>query len=438
MKNNMNKKVITRMPPSPTGLFHIGSARTAFYNYLFAKQNNGEFILRIEDTDKERSTKEFENNIIKSLEWLNISYENFYRQSERIEIYKKYLKDLISKNLAYISKEEIKKEGDRAEVIRFKNPNKKIKFNDLILGEIKFDTTELKDFIIAKDLENPLYHFAVVVDDMEMNISHIIRGQDHISNTPRQILILEALGGERPQYAHIPLILSPNKTKLSKRDGALSILEYKEMGYLPEAILNFIVLIGWNPGGDKEIFSFDELLKEFSLDKVQKGGGVFNIEKLNWINKEHIKKLSKDEQEKNIFSYLPENYRNPKIVPLIVERISKWSDVTEMVTVGELDLFFKQPKYKKEKLIFKNTSLEKTLNNIQLAIKSLENLSEKEFVSENIKNLLMQIAETLPGKGEILHPVRFALSGRDKSPDPFIIAEILGKNETISRLQKAI
>ena len=434
----MDKKVVTRMPPSPTGPFHIGSVRTALYNYLYAKQNDGKFILRIEDTDIERSKKEFEDNIIESLKWLSMPYDEFYRQSERTEIYKKYLQDLLDKNLIYISKEEIKEEGDRAEVIRFRNPNKKIKFNDLVLGEIEFDTSELKDFVIAKDLETPLYHFAVVVDDMLMKVSHIIRGQDHISNTARQILILEALGGSRPEYAHIPLILSPDKSKLSKRHGALSTLEYREMGYLPEAILNFVALIGWNPGHGKEIFTHEELLKEFSLERIQKSGGVFNVDKLNWINKEHIKMLPIDVVENKILELLPKNMRNPKLVPLILERISKWGDVKELLGAGELDFFFKQIEIQKEKLLYKNTTIEKTHTNLMLAVKSLEELNENNFTVENIKQALMQIANNLENRGELLHPVRYALSGRDKSPDPFIIASIIGKNETLSRLQKAI
>lgn len=434
----MSHKVVTRMPPSPTGLFHIGSVRTALYNYLYARQNDGKFILRIEDTDKERSKKEFEDDIIESLKWLEMPYEEFYRQSERTDIYKKHLKELIDQKAAYVSKEEPKKEGERGEVIRFKNPNKKIKFNDLVLGEIEFDTTDLRDFVIAKDLNTPLYHFAVVVDDIEMGVTHIIRGQDHISNTPRQILILEALGGERPQYAHIPLILSPDKQKLSKRHGALSALEYREMGYLPEAILNFVALIGWNPGTDKEIFTLDELRKEFSLDKVQKSGGIFNIEKLNWINKEHIKLLPSDEIKNKILKWLPEEMRNPKIVPVILERISKWGDVKDIAERGELNFFFKAPEIKKEKLIFKNTPSEKIKNNLNLAIKTLSDLDENNFIQENIKTSLMLIADNLESRGELLHPVRFALSGLDKSPDPFIIAEILGKNETLSRLQKAV
>jgi nondiscriminating glutamyl-tRNA synthetase len=440
----MQEKVVTRMAPSPTGLFHIGSVRTALYNYLYAKQNNGKFILRIEDTDKERSKKEFEDDIVESFKWLEMPYDEFYRQSERTGVYKNYLKKIIDAGVAYLSKEEIKEEGDRAEVIRFKNPNKKIKFDDLVLGEIEFDTSDLKDFVIAKDLDTPLYHFAVVVDDMEMEVTHVIRGQDHISNTARQILILEALGAKRPQYAHIPLILSPDKTKLSKRHGALSALEYKEMGYLPQALLNFVALIGWNPGTDKEVFTLDELLKEFSLEKVQKSGGVFNIEKLDWINKEHIKLLSKDEVEKNILEWLKPTYAGfredmlKKLVPVILERISNWGDVKDMAAKGELDFFFKEPTFTKEKLSFKNISSEKISDNLKQAVKALGELSEEDFTKENIKNVLMKIADSLGSRGELLHPIRFALSGRDQSPDPFIIAEILGKNETLSRLQKAV
>ena len=434
----MSQKVVTRMPPSPTGLFHIGSARTALFNYLYAKQNGGKFILRIEDTDKERSKKEFEDNIIESLKWLKMPYEEFYRQSERTEIYKKHLKKLINQKIAYVSQEEPKKEGDRGEVIRFKNPNKKIKFNDLVLGEIEFDTTDLQDFVIAKDLDTPLYHFAVVVDDIEMAVTHIIRGQDHISNTPRQILILEALGAARPQYAHIPLILSPDKSKLSKRHGALSVLEYKEMSYLPEAILNFLALIGWNPGNNQEIFTLEELLREFSFKKIQKSGGIFNIKKLDWINKEHIKLLSPEEIEKNILKWLPENMRNPKLVFIILERISKWGDIKDMVARGELDFFFKQPKYAKEKLIYKNISPERIAKNLKLAIRNLENLPKEKFTKENINVILVKTADSVGSRGEVLHPIRYALSGMDTSPDPFVIAEILGKDETIYRLKKAI
>src|SRR5690606_16076005 len=249
------------MAPSPTGKLHIGGVRTALFNYLFARQNGGKFILRIEDTDKERSKKEYEADILETFDWLTLEYDEFYRQSERTEIYEEQIKKLIDSGHAYISEENANESGKRSSVIRFKNPNKEIIFNDLILGDIKINTTDLGDFVIAKDLNTPLYHLTVVVDDALMEISHVIRGQEHISNTPRQILILEALEFERPIYAHIPLILAPDKTKLSKRHGALAALEYRELGYFKEAILNFMALIGWNPGDEREIFSKEDLIK---------------------------------------------------------------------------------------------------------------------------------------------------------------------------------
>ncbi|MFQ5662055.1 MAG: glutamate--tRNA ligase, partial [Candidatus Paceibacteria bacterium] len=244
------KKVITRIAPSPTGELHIGTARSALFNYLYAKQNGGEFIVRIEDTDKERSKKEFEKDILEGFEWLGLGSDEVFKQSERTSIYKKYIKQLLDDGVAYISKEKSKQEeGKEIEVVRLKNPGKKVEFIDLIRGEIEFDTTELGDFVIARNQDEPLYHLAVVVDDHEMGITHIIRGEDHISNTPRQILIQEALGFERSKYAHIPLILAPDRSKLSKRgDNATSISEYKEKGYISSALVNYMALLGWNPG----------------------------------------------------------------------------------------------------------------------------------------------------------------------------------------------
>jgi len=282
-------KIITRFPPSPTGLFHIGSARTALFNYLFAKNQGGEMILRFEDTDRERNKREFEDDILAGLEWLGIEFSGeIQRQSERTEIYKKYLNKLIEADKAYVSKEdpsvgastELSRMSSgqgkrrREEVIRFRNPGGEISFDDLVRGVVKFDVEELGDFVIAKSLDEPLYHLAVVVDDHEMEITHVIRGDDHISNTPRQILILEALGFKKPFYAHIPLILAPDRSKLSKRHGTVSINEYREKSYLPEALINYLAFLGWNPGGEKEIFSMEELIKEFSLEKVQKGGAM--------------------------------------------------------------------------------------------------------------------------------------------------------------------
>ena len=225
---------------------------------------------------------------------------------------------------------------------------------------------------------------------------------------------------------------------MGKRDGANDVLEYRNEGYLESAMVNFLALLGWNPGDDREIFSMDELIKVFDISRIGHSGAQMSDEKLDWINKEHIKKLSVDDLEKNIFTYLPENLQIKKIVPIITERISKFSDIKEMLARGELDFFFKAPEYSKEKLIFKDTPIENITTNLQNVVNELTKIPETEFTKENIKNVLMAMAEKLPSKGELLHPVRFALSGLDKSPDPFTIAEILGKNETLSRLQKAI
>ena len=435
----MKEKVITRFAPSPTGYLHLGAYRTAIFSYLYAKKHNGAFVLRIENTDRVRSTKEYEENIIESLKWLGLSYDRFYRQSEHVETHKKYLEKMIKEGNAYLSQEEAKDGSKKMkEIIRFKNPHIDISFEDEIKGKVVMNTKDLGNFVIAKNLNEPLFHLAVVVDDFEAGITHVIRGEDHTSNTPRQILIQRAIGAPTPVYAHLPLVLGPDKLKLSKRRGAQPINYYKEMGFLPDAILNGVAFIGWNPGTDQEIFTHDELVKAFDFSKVQKSPAIFNEEKLEWFNKEHIKKLSVEELKNKIFEYLPNNLKIERIIPIIAERISKWNDVKDMVTRGELDFFYKEPKYEKEKLIYKNSSLEKTASNLKESVMALEKLSEKDFTKENVKNILMKITDRLESRGELLHPVRYALSGLDKSPDPFVIAEVLGKNETLSRLQKAI
>ena len=280
------KQVITRIAPSPTGFLHMGTLRTALFCYLFARKNGGDFLLRIEDTDKIRSKKEFETDIIESLEWLGIEHDQFFRQSEHLDAHRVYLKQLIEEDKAYISKEESKDTpGVFREVIRFRNKGETVVFTDLILGEITVDTSDLGDFVIAKDFDTPLYNFAVVVDDANANITHVIRGQDHVPNTPRQILLYKALGKQVPQFAHIPLILAPDKQKLSKRKHgeSVSVSSYRKNGYLPDALVNFMALIGWNPGTEQELFTREELVAAFTLDRVQKSPGVFNVEKLNWI-----------------------------------------------------------------------------------------------------------------------------------------------------------
>ncbi len=433
----MPKNIITRFPPSPTGFLHVGRARTALFNYLFTKHNKGKMVFRIEDTDKERSKKEYEENIIECLEWLGITYDSGpFRQSERNEIYQKYIKKMLDNGSAYISKET---EGDRSEVIRFKNPNKKITFTDLIRGDVTIDTTDLKDFVIARSMEEPLYHLTVVVDDHEMGVTHVIRGDDGIANTPRQILIQEGIGAERPLYAHIPLILAADRSKLSGRHGAVSVTEFRDMGYLPEAFVNFLALLGWNPGTEQEIFSMDELAKIFSLEKVQKAGAIFNVEKLNWFNKQYLEKLDDVSFLKHAEKFWPKDISSDqknKLIPLIKEKISHFAQIPELFK-GELSFIYGVAKYPKEKLMWKQeTDISASKNNLQLVIDIIKSISEETFNSAYIRAQIWPLAEKT-GKGNVLWPMRFALSGQDKSPDPFVISALLGKEETLKRLTSA-
>ena len=396
-------KVITRFPPSPTGLLHIGNVRTALFNYLFAKHNGGEFIVRVEDTDKARSKKEFEQGMLESLEWLGLKRDNreLWRQTERTEVYKKYLHKLIEDGKAYISQET---EGENREVVRFKNPNRIIAFDDLIRGKVEFDTTELEDFIIARNIDDPLYHLAVVVDDFEAGITHVIRGEDHISNTPRQILIQEAIGASRPVYAHLPLILATDRSKLSKRKHgeSVSLDYYRQKGYLPQALINYLALLGWNPGTEQEIFTLEELIKEFDIAKIQKGGAIFDEKKLEWVNKQHVNFLSPEEK---------------------IKIIAREFDITK---IPELD---------ENKIGWKDVDVVETLKYLEKA---------KEIISTD--GDLMAYAETVGkaspsqsgGRGNVLWPVRYALSGEEKSPDPFALIAILGKEESIKRIEKAV
>lgn len=430
--------IITRFPPSPTGFLHIGRARTALFNYIFAKKNNGTFIFRFEDTDKVRSKVEFEEIMKDSLNWLGIAWDNkvIEKQSERNEIYKKYLAKLIAEDKAYISKEKIE-EGDKAgqenEVVRFRNPNIKITFTDLIRGDITIDTTDLEDFIIARNIDEPLYHLAVVIDDFEMGVTHIIRGEDGISNTPRQILIQRAIGAPQPLYAHLPLILASDRSKLSGRHGAVSVTEYREKGCLPEALVNYLAMLGWNPGTDQEIFSIEELIQVFDISKIQKAGAIFNEEKLKWFNKQYISKMSIDEFTNRAGNFLPKN-TSVKLLPLIKEKISYFGEIGEVLS-GELSFINPLPEYSIESLKWKQEKdLVNTKEYLKTIIDLLNNLSD--FSKESVKNTLWPLAES-KGKGNVLWPMRYALSGKDKSPDPFTISEILGKEEVLKRLKFA-
>ncbi len=470
-------KVVTRFAPSPTGFMHVGGVRTALYAWLWARKNNGQFILRIEDTDKEREVEGSIEHIKKSLLWLGLDWDQgpdvggphaSYIQSERLQLYKKYADILIKKGLAYAdpcTAEEIEQFRKKAEVekkpflyrehrpenppvwngslpLRFKVPElKKTVWKDIVWGDLSAGPEALDDFILIKGDGYPTYNFAHIVDDIEMGVTHVVRGQEFISSTPKFLSVYEALGVTPPFFVTTPPIMGADgNKKLSKRDGAKDILDYEKEGYLPDAMLNYLAFLGFNPGGEKEVFTREELIAVFDLGKIQRSGAQWSDDKLNWINKEHMKKLPAEEIKNKIFSFLPPEFQNKKLIPVIFERISKWSDIKTMIEAGELDCFSKEksPEYSKEKLIYKNSTAEKISENLKSVIKALGDLSEENFTTENVKNSLMQIANSLESRGELLHPVRYALSGRDKSPDPFIIASILGKNETISRLQKAV
>ncbi len=446
MSTNNDKKIIARFPPSPTGWFHIGNARTALFNYFFVKQNNGELLFRLEDTDKERSKDEYSNDIIEGLKWLgiNINFSNVYKQSEHGETYKKYIEKLIAEDKAYISKEEVKEEGQRAEVIRLRNPGKKVAFQDMIRGEVVVDTTELGDFVIAKSINEPIYHLAVVVDDFEMGVNHVIRGEDGIYNTPRQILIQEAIGAPRPIYAHMPFILNEDRSKLSKRQQGelVSLKYYREQGYLPEAMVNFLAFMGWNPGDTTEIMSMDEIIKKFDIMKVQKAGAVFNNEKLLWINKEYIKRLPKEKVIDEIKKRFPENCQNTniieKIYTTIAERINVFSDINKMVADGDIQYFFEAPKLSQEMIIWKKGgTIEQAKEYLTRVVDILLEVPECDFGIESTKENLMKFAEE-KGKGNVLWPLRVVLSGKEKSPDPFTLLSLFGKTESLKRIQNAI
>ncbi len=465
--------VRVRFAPSPTGPLHIGGARTVLFNYLFAKQKKGIFILRIEDTDVERSDQKWTQEIIEELQWLGLNWQEGpdiggnvgpYKQSQRLDIYKEYLEKLLNEKKAYYCNclpedLEAKRQDQMSRglapkydghcrdkhnasgVIRFKIEHKKIKFHDLIRGEVEFDMGLLGDMVIAKSLDYALFHFTVVIDDALMQISHIIRGEDHISNTPRQILLQEALGFSRPIYAHIPLFLSPDKSKMSKRHGDVALKDFHTKGYLPEAIINFIVLLGWNPGTEKDIFTLEQLVKEFSLEKVQKSGAVFNIQKLDYLNGYYIREKSSGALVKLCMPYLA-NFDtaqySPKQLEKIIEaykaRLKKLSDITEFT-----DFFFQEKlNYKKELLTWKDQSSGEVLASLKESIKIISDVNQ--FDKKYLEELLVKEAEKFNSKnrGYLLWPLRVALSGKDSSASPFEIAEILGKEKTLQRIQEAI
>lgn len=508
--NKENKKTVrVRFAPSPTGYFHIGSARVALFNFLHAKKNNGVFVLRIEDTDKERSKKEYEEDIMRSINWLKIVWDEGvvfdteekrdrevgdfgpYRQSRREDIYKKYILKLIEEGKAYycfctkedleavrekqrdkkeapcyeggcfnLSKEEVEKniKDGKNFTVRLRVPKEeKLSFVDKIRGEVVFNSKDIGgDFVIAKGDLSPLYNFACVVDDHKMGITDVVRGEDHISNTPKQILIQKALQFDTPFYAHLPLILGTDKSKLSKRHGAVSLYEYKKEGYLPEAIVNFIAFLGWNPGDEKEVYSLEEMIEKFSLEKCQKSGAIFDIKKLEHINGVYIRKMDVKELTKKCVSYLIDSslissskkengeealYNKDgeeitfehlsNIVSLYQERLKKLSEITELVDYLLTEDIF----YEKELLFWKNNREEETISAVEKVIEAFSLL--KDWTREEVEKTLLDVAEKEENRGFVLWPTRVALSGKKASASPFDIAWVLGREKTIKRLKMA-
>ena len=479
----MNGKVRTRIAPSPTGFITLGNMRTALFNYLFAKNQGGTFVLRVEDTDKERSKKEFEEDIFEEFAWLAITPDEGpqeggtyapYRQSERTELYKTYLTKLFELRSAYycfctpeelaaqrsyqmslgeapkyigtcrnLSKDaqEKKIQAKESAVIRFIVEPKILRFTDLIRGEIAFDTNLLGDIVIAKDLETPLYNFTVVVDDFEMQITHVIRGEDHIANTQKQILLREALDLPSLQFAHLPLLLGPDRTKLSKRHGDTSLRVIRQEGYLPEAVINFLALLGWNPGDEKEIFSLEELIHAFSLKRIQKGAAIVNMQRLDWINGMYIRRTSLEELTKLCLPYLNKEAqemfdfdRLKNIISLYHERLKKLSEITELT-----DFFFKETlEYSKDLLQWKGATDEQTKQMLERLEGLIVRVKESEWGRGELEKIIMPEAEKLDNKGFLLWPMRTALTGKKASAPPFEVAEILGKEKTLRRIKQAI
>jgi len=477
MNNNSSKKVVTRFAPSPTGFMHVGSVRTALYSWLFAKKNNGTMILRIEDTDKVREVPGSIEHIIKSLKWLGITWDEGpdiggpnapYLQSERLNSYKKYAEILVEKGLAYADPyeeeeletfrkkaEEEKRaflyrdhrpenppvwDGTQALRLKIINPQK-TKWHDLVRGDLEAGAESLDDFILMKSDGYPTYNFAHIIDDLEMGVTHIFRADEFISSTPKFLALYEALGIDRPEFVTLPPIMGPDgKKKLGKRDGAKDILDYEKDGYLPEALINFLALIGWNPGGEKEIFTVAEIIELFEIEKIHTGGAKFNEEKLLWTNKEFMKNVSddifiKEIQERNPDKSLALN-KVEKIVEVVKERTSIWSDINLMWKNGDLQFFFTQPKYDKNLLYPKGLDDASLISeHLAKAKELLENNAD--WTHESIKTDLWNYA-TLVGRGNVLWPLRTCLTGKEKSPDPFTVACIIGKEETISRIEMAI
>ncbi|MFA6307633.1 MAG: glutamate--tRNA ligase [Patescibacteria group bacterium] len=470
------EKVRTRFAPSPTGYLHIGGLRTALFSYLWAKKNKGEFIIRIEDTDRARYIEGADKQLIDTLSKFDInSDKDIQHQSNRIKLYQKASDKLLDNNHAYrcfcsqerldkirdeqqknkqvpkydrhclnLSKEEIAQKIKAGEkfVVRFKIPDEQIiSGQDIVYGKISVKSKDLDDFVILKSNKYPTYHLASVVDDHDMRISHVIRGEEWMPSFPKHLLIYNALNYHLPIFVHLPLLLNPDRSKLSKRQGDVAVEDYLNKGYVVEALINYIALLGWNPGNNQEFFLTKELIKEFSLEKINKAGAVFDITKLNWFNAEYIKKIitQNDKRFEQLISetekFLGKNsHQAKKVLRLFNSRIENLAQLAE-----DSKFLFELPDYQAEMLIFKKSDLAKTKEALNLALGTLAKIHHSEWDQNTIDNSIKNIiAKRSLSPGDIFWPLRVACSGLERSPSPGELLEFLGKEEALLRINKAI
>ena len=473
-----------RFAPSPTGYLHIGGLRTALYNYLFAKNQQGKIILRIEDTDRKRFVEGAIENLIDTLNWAGINFDEGpntggdsgpYLQSERLHIYKDHIQKLIKETKAYycfctperleklreeqqqqklpqakydkhclhLSESEVeeKLKSGIPYVVRLNvKPDQKIIFDDVIRERIEFETNNIDDQVLLKSDGYPTYHLANVVDDHLMGISHVIRGEEWLSSTPKHIILYDYFGWEKPVFAHLPLLLNPDKSKLSKRQGDVAVEDYRDKEYLKEALINFVALLGWNFGDDKEFYEMDELIEKFSLERVHKAGAVFNLEKLNWLNYEHLRRKSDSEVLKILRTEIDksefnnDNYQDEYLLKVIGAMKERVNFVSEYLTKSRY--FFESPQSYEEQNLKKRWKG----GSAELLKKLIENFSQLQNPSkEDFEKALNETANELNvGKGKLIHPLRIALSGVGEGPGVYDIISVLGKEETMARINKAL
>ncbi len=480
----INETPRVRFAPSPTGYLHVGGLRTALYNYLFAKHNSGKFILRIEDTDRNRFVDGAVNNLIDSINWAGLDYDEGpnkegicgpYFQSQRLEIYKEYTAKLIENGKAYrcfctperladlrseqqrlklpqakydkhclhLPKKEIENNlaEEKSFIVRLNvEPGDKVVINDLVRGRVEFDRDVIDDQVLIKSDGYPTYHLANVVDDHLMKITHVIRGEEWLSSTPKHILLYNYFGWELPQFAHVPLLLNADKSKLSKRQGDVAVEDYRAKGYLKEALLNFVALLGWSTSDNKEIFRLTELIDEFTIERVHKAGAIFNIEKLNWLNAEHLRKKPDKELLRMLRTELAEskfkgnNFSDEYLLLIIEAMRERVSFIKDYINNCE---YFYEPPTTYDEAVIKKRWKDDSEELIKIYIEKLSQFNSPTI--EDYHNIVNKIAEEREiGKGRIIHPLRLAVSGVGIGPGVFDLLFILGKNEVIERLNIAL